>query len=75
MLQLQIRMLTLLGATRAALARRVDLADERGEVTSTTILVAVFAALALAAGAIVVTKTMGEANSIPTGGAGVGGGG
>jgi len=41
-------------------------ADERGEVTEKVILVAVFAALAIAIGAIIVLKVTDKANSIPT---------
>jgi hypothetical protein len=41
-------------------------ADERGEVTEKVIIVAIFAALALAVGAIIVTKVTAKANSIPT---------
>lgn len=48
-------------ATAARAAR-----DERGSVTETVILVAVFAALALAVGAIIVLKVTDKANSIPT---------
>jgi hypothetical protein len=40
--------------------------DERGEVTEKVILVAIFAALAIAAGAIIVAKVTEKANSIPT---------
>jgi len=40
--------------------------DERGAVTETVILVAIFAALALAVGAIIVVKVTDKANSIPT---------
>jgi hypothetical protein len=40
--------------------------DERGEVTEKVILVAIFAALAIAAGAIIVAKVTDKANSIPT---------
>ncbi|MDP9335392.1 MAG: hypothetical protein M3Q30_19090 [Actinomycetota bacterium] len=39
---------------------------ERGEVTEKVIIVAIFAALAIAAGAIIVTKVTAKANSIPT---------
>lgn len=42
------------------------LRDDRGEVTSQVILIAIFAALAIAVGAIVVTKVTDRANSIPT---------
>ena len=40
--------------------------DERGSVTETVIIVAIFAALALAVGAIIVMKVTDKANSIPT---------
>ena len=42
--------------------------DERGEVTEKVIIVAIFAALAIAAGAIIVAKVTAKANSIPTDG-------
>ena len=47
---------------------RWDLAkhDERGEVTEKVIIVAIFAALAIAAGAIIVAKVTAKANAIPT---------
>lgn len=40
--------------------------DERGEVTEKVIIVAIYAALALAAGAIIVAKVIEKANSITT---------
>ena len=40
--------------------------DDRGEVTEKVIIVAIFAALALAAGAIIVAKVTAKAHSIPT---------
>ena len=40
--------------------------DERGDVTEKVIIVAIFAALAIAAGAIIVSKVTAKANSIPT---------
>ncbi len=40
--------------------------DERGEVTEKVIMVAIFAALAIAAGAIIVAKVTAKANAIPT---------
>lgn len=40
--------------------------DERGEVTEKVIIVAIFAALALAVGAIIVMRVTEKANSIPT---------
>ena len=53
-------------ALRDGLTGRARLDDERGEVTSTTIMIAVLATLALAVGAIIVAKVTSKANSIPT---------
>ncbi|MDQ3643442.1 MAG: hypothetical protein M3450_18730 [Actinomycetota bacterium] len=39
--------------------------DERGEITEKVIITAVFAALAIAVGAIIVAKVTEKANSIP----------
>ena len=41
-------------------------ADEHGFTTETVILIAIFAGLAIAAGAIIVAKVISKANSIPT---------
>jgi hypothetical protein len=41
-------------------------ADQAGMTTETVILIAIFAGLAIAAGAIIVAKVIGKANSIPT---------
>ncbi len=46
------------------LVARLDLADERGEITEKVIIVAVFAGLAIAAGAVIVAKVMGKAEGI-----------
>jgi hypothetical protein len=43
-----------------------DRADQRGMTTETVILIAIFAGLAIAAGAIIVAKVIGKAKSIPT---------
>ncbi len=40
--------------------------DEKGMTTETVILIAIFAGLAIAAGAIIVAKVISKANSIPT---------
>jgi hypothetical protein len=40
--------------------------DERGMTTETVILIAIFAGLAIAAGAVIVAKVMSKANNIPT---------
>ena len=61
---LHITIATLVAWARAAAARASR--DERGSVTETVILVAIFAALALAVGAIIVVKVTDKANSIPT---------
>lgn len=41
--------------------------DERGDVTQTVILVAAFAAATIAISALIITKFMSKAESIPTG--------
>ena len=46
------------------LLARVALADDRGEVTEKVIIVAIFAGLAIAAGAVIVAKVMGKAEGI-----------
>lgn len=45
---------------------RIDMAkhDQRGEITEKVIIIAVFAALAIAVGAIIVTKVTSKAESI-----------
>ena len=45
---------------------RIEMAkhDERGEITEKVIIIAVFAALAIAVGAIIVTKVTDKANGI-----------
>jgi hypothetical protein len=40
--------------------------DERGEITEKVIITAIFAALAIGAGAVIVAKVLSKANSIPT---------
>lgn len=40
--------------------------DERGEITQTVIIVALFAAAAIAISAIIINKFTSKANSIPT---------
>ena len=49
-------------ATRVAMSHR----DQRGEVTEKVILIAIFAALAIAVGVIIVAKVTAKANSITT---------
>lgn len=49
---------------KAWLVARIDPSDERGEVTEKVIIVAIFAGLAIAAGAIIVSKVMSRAEGI-----------
>lgn len=55
-----------LGA-RDALMSRIDLSNERGDVTSTTIVIAALAAISLAVVAIIALKVTNKANSIDMG--------
>ena len=51
----------------SVVARRLRQDDERGATTTETVIItAIFAALALTAGAIIVAKVTGKAESIPT---------
>jgi hypothetical protein len=74
-LELQIRALTAFWAARDATIARANWRDERGEVTSTTIVIAVLAALSLAVGVIITQKVTQKANSIPIDGSGAATGG
>ena len=65
LLRLQIEAMVLALRARDAIRERA-VRDERGEVTSTTITIAILATLALAVGAIIVAKVTSKANSIPT---------
>jgi hypothetical protein len=58
----EMRVIAAMIATRLTAHRT----DERGEVTEKVIMTAIFAALAIAAGAIIVAKVTAKANSIPT---------
>ncbi|MGD9793838.1 MAG: hypothetical protein AB7V43_10190 [Acidimicrobiia bacterium] len=60
--------LTVLHTAMQVLRSRWDNAnsDDRGEITEKVIIVAIFAALAIAAGAIIVAKVTAKANAIPT---------
>ncbi len=55
-----------LGASdlRAALARRTDWRDERGDIAARTVGIAIMDALAIAVGGIITTKVTNKANSI-----------
>ncbi len=53
-----------LDAAGRALARRVDVGDERGDVAARTVGIAIMAALAIAVGGIITTKVTGKAESI-----------
>ena len=60
--------LVLIQSLMRVMRTRWELANhnERGEVTEKVIIVAIFAALAIAAGAIIVAKVTAKANAIPT---------
>ncbi len=57
-------MVTQLMFLKLWLEARFVYADERGEVTEKVIITAIFAGLAIAAGAIIVAKVMGKAEAI-----------
>ena len=60
--------LTIIHSLMRALRHRWEVLkdDERGEITEKVIIVAIFAALAIAAGAIIVAKVTAKANAITT---------
>lgn len=71
-MKLQLRLLTLITTLTLLLGRLYDRSlphprDEHGEIEQVTILKGLFAAAALAIGAIIVAKFTGAANDIPTG--------
>ena len=71
-MKLQLRLLTLITTLTLLLGQLYDRSlqhprDERGEIEQVTILKGLFAAAALAIGAIIVAKFTGAANDIPTG--------
>lgn len=59
-------LLTTMHLLRLYLTARLAARDDRGEVTEKVIITAIFAALAIAAGAIIVAKVVAKANSVPT---------
>jgi hypothetical protein len=63
MIEVQVLKAWLLAKADEQVQRR----DERGDITQTVILVALFAAAAIAISAIIINKFTGKANSIPTG--------
>lgn len=67
MLPTQVRLLNAWHQMRSALIdRNPRLRGDEGEVSSTVIIIAILCTLALAVGAIIVTKVTQKANSIPT---------
>ena len=64
--RLQIRAWLACANARDALSDRAS-RDERGEISSTVIIIAILCALAITAGAIIVAKVTDKANSTPTG--------
>jgi hypothetical protein len=68
MLQFQIAILTLWSHTTGLVRDRIDDArhDDRGEITSTTVLIVILAVAAVTAGAIIAGKISDNASNIPT---------
>ncbi len=58
------RVLSFGNTVRSELDRRLEIGSERGDVTPRTIMVFIFAALAIAVGGIITTKVTGKANAI-----------
>lgn len=61
----ELLLIQLMTARAREIAARIR-KDERGEVTEKVLITAVFAALAIAAGAVITVKVMAKANDIPT---------
>lgn len=66
MLSAQVRIITMAQLARRRLYDGQRLRGDRGEVSSTVIVIAILCTLAIAVGAIIVTKVTAKANSIPT---------
>lgn len=66
MLATQIRILTLWTRTRDSIRSNSRMRGDRGEVSSTVIIIAILCTLAIAVGAIIVAKVTAKANDIPT---------
>lgn len=66
MLSAQVRIITMAHLARRRLLDGQRLRGDRGEVSSTVIVIAILCTLAIAVGAIIVTKVTDKANSIPT---------
>lgn len=61
----ELLLIQLMTARVREMQRRIK-RDERGEVTEKVLITAMFAALAIAAGAVITMKVMAKANDIPT---------
>lgn len=66
MLASQIKLITLIQRSYQRLEDGQRLRGDKGEVSSTVIIIAILCTLAIAVGAIIVTKVTQKANSIPT---------
>jgi hypothetical protein len=68
MLNLQVQMLTAWLSARNRLCERARAArhDDRGEITSQTILIVLLAVAAITAGGVIAAKITGNANAIPS---------
>lgn len=66
MLSAQVRIITMAQLARRRLYDGQRLRGDRGEVSSTVIVIAILCTLAIAVGAIIVSKVTAKANSIPT---------
>ena len=64
--EVQIRAWIVWASVRDAVRGRAA-RDQRGEISSTVIIIAILCALAISAGAIIVAKVTDKANSTPTG--------
>ncbi len=66
MLELQLKILTLWHTAGMALRQRLDVRNERGEVTATTALIVLLVIAAIAAGGIIAGKITDNANNVPS---------
>jgi hypothetical protein len=66
MLATQVRLLSLWARARNAIDDGQRFRGDAGEVSSTVIIIAILCTLAIAVGAVIVTKVTSKAESIPT---------
>lgn len=65
-LELQVKLLSIWAATRTVIRSRIDIDDERGEVTAQTAIIVVLVIAAIAAGGVIASKITGNANNVPS---------